>query len=53
MGLDIDEFYVERIHRLGSLRRARAVSQTPRRTLSQISQCQVTYQKKYSALERA
>ena len=31
MGLDIDDFYVERIHRLGSLSRARAVSQTPRR----------------------
>ena len=33
MGLDIDDFYVERIHRLGSLRRARAISQTPRRPI--------------------
>ena len=33
MGLDIDDFYIERIHRLGSLRRARAISQTPRRPI--------------------
>ena len=33
MGLDIDDFYIERIHRLGSLRRAKARSQTPRRPI--------------------
>ena len=33
MCLDIEDFHVERIHRLGSLRRARAMSQTLRRPI--------------------